>query len=76
MNKLKADLCLRDETIDKLKMEMNSLLKTDLLRKQIKNITFMLKLFFLKNIFKFGSSNKNLLSFIFSLSAFIFCSLF
>lgn len=38
MNKLKADLCLHDETIDKLKMEMNSLLKTDLLRKQIKNI--------------------------------------
>ncbi len=38
INKLKAELIARDETIDKMKLEMNSLLKTDLLKKQMKNI--------------------------------------
>ena len=38
INNLKSELVNRDEIIDKMKLEMNSLLKTDLLKKQIKNI--------------------------------------
>ena len=38
INKLKNELTIRDEMIDKLKIEMNSLVKTNLLKKQIKNI--------------------------------------